>query len=121
VVCVGGQPQPHLPDGRGFRTGAEGDLPVQPEVDVHAGVRAEVEEEVLAVRLGGVQHLSVDERGAVGEPALRAGGVDRRSLEAVAQVRGEPVQRVPLGHAVVLFQSCCGWWAGTGGSLWVRS
>jgi hypothetical protein len=103
-------PHPHLPDrgGRGQRVLVE--RPVQPEVHVHRGVRAVHVEQVLAVRLGALEHPAVHKGRRGLEPALRTGHLHRRTHEEAPVELREPVQRVAFGHGY-----------GSGGATWVVS
>jgi hypothetical protein len=56
-------------------------------------------EQVLAVGLGRDEPPAVEDRGAVGEAALRAAGRDDRPAEQSLLVAGEAVQGVAFGHA----------------------
>ncbi|GAB2730387.1 hypothetical protein GCM10010442_59800 [Kitasatospora kifunensis] len=58
---------------------------------------------MLAVGLGPLQRLTVDQLGPLGEAALRAGDGHRSSAEGRLVLGGEPVQDVAFGHGGSLF------------------
>ncbi|GAA1148118.1 hypothetical protein GCM10009664_14980 [Kitasatospora gansuensis] len=92
------QPEPDQADRRGSRARAEGETAVQAEVDVQPGTGLEAEEQVLAVRLRLAEPLTVDQRGALREPALRAGDPERAVRERLGVLGRETVDDVALGH-----------------------
>ena len=58
-----------------------------------------VMEQMLAPRGGLSQHLPVDRRRRIGEPALRAGHRHRRTGIATLVQPGQSMQGMPFGHA----------------------
>ena len=75
---------------------------VEAEVDVQPAVAAEPEEQVLAVGVGLLEHPAVEQRGAGGEPALRAAHVHRRAGEPSVVLAGLTADGVTLGHRATL-------------------
>ena len=71
---------------------------LEPEVDVDVALLRELHEQLLAPRLRVDQRAAVEQRGRVGEPALRRGGADHLAGEPVPELTGQPVQGVALGH-----------------------
>jgi hypothetical protein len=87
---------------RGRGAGAGHELPVQTEVHVGDEVTLVVLEQVLAVRGHPQQTTAVEERGAVGEPALRAAHRDHPIAERGGLLVGQPMQRVTFWHPATL-------------------
>ncbi|GAB2634139.1 hypothetical protein GCM10027270_23280 [Nocardioides ginkgobilobae] len=63
---------------------------------------AVVVEQVLAPGVGTPQHGAVDERGALGEPALRAARADLRAGQQLLVAPGEAVDGVSLWHRSIV-------------------
>ena len=98
VPGVVGQPQAHGAPRLRRRRGRAHPRAVEAEVHVQHLLALERHEQVLAVGLGLLQHAPVEQRGAGGEPALRARRLDRALPERARQAAREPVQAVALGH-----------------------
>ena len=60
--------------------------------------RPELDEEVLAPALGTGEHLAVQQRGRLGEPALRAGHAHRTVGERELQFARQPVCDMAFRH-----------------------
>ncbi len=71
----------------------------QTQMDPHRLSGVEVDEQVLADRLGPLQHRLVEQRGGVREASLRAGHCDNPAAEGVRQGPGHPVDDVPFRHS----------------------
>jgi hypothetical protein len=74
-------------------------------VDVDDAATGIVVEEVLAVRLGGLEAPAVKERGRLGEAALRGGDGDPAAGERGRMVARKTVGRVTFGHVGLAFRS----------------
>ncbi len=92
------QPQPDLTHRHGHRRRVEVELADQAEVDVDEPVAGELDEQVLAGRVGADQGLAVEQGGVRGEPALRAAHPDPVAGERGVQVVGEAAEGVALRH-----------------------
>ena len=114
---VAHQPEPDLADrGRHLDHPAVHVEPAdQAEVDVDDPVGVEVEEQVLAGRLGGQQRGAVELRGLGGEASLGAAHPHRPTGEGVAQCGGEPVEGVALRHGLATTGSGSRAESGSGG------
>ena len=75
-----------------------GELAVQPEVYVQRQLAGVVVQQVLAVRLGALQHGPGEPGGALGEAALRAGGVQLVPGEQLGVPGRQAMDRVSLWH-----------------------
>ncbi len=67
-------------------------------MDVQEQPVLELQEEVLAVRDGADEGVAVQQRRAVGEPALRTGDREPLPRKNVPELAGQPVDGVPFRH-----------------------
>jgi hypothetical protein len=100
-VARADEPQPQRAPGCRRRQGAVAELAVETEVDVQPQVVVAVEE-VLAPRVRGAEHATVEQACAVLEPALRAVGGHGLADEQPGVAAGEAVDGVTLWHALIV-------------------
>ena len=98
VGVVALQAQSHLTDRLWRRSLAEGPLAVEAEVDVEGALVVEVDEQVLAERIGFADRGAVEQGGAIGEASLRAAHRDWCPLEGATDAPGLAMDDVTFGH-----------------------
>ena len=67
-------------------------------MDVQDQPVLELQEQVLPVRRGAGERVAVQQRRALGEPALRAGDREPLPGENVPELAGQPVDGMPFRH-----------------------